>query len=243
MPALFGYLFSLLVFIGGGYAGLVWLTELPPKAISAPLTMATAARLHSHQGRSKAMQSSAADKAEIAHIGALPAVENNVAPAKDLEESDPASERKERPTDYGENQEGSDKEDPLARDNAPAQNALASGETGIALDRNVPFETVDNGNAALKNVGGVTAGSPAAAQINANSSKDSRIRSAHYGNSRPRKQAKREFKLEDRHDRDRKTIQPSRAGLVMMTLQTIEFSDGHREERLLPIRHSWADND
>jgi hypothetical protein len=30
MPAFFAYLFSIAVFVGGGYAGLVWLTSPPP---------------------------------------------------------------------------------------------------------------------------------------------------------------------------------------------------------------------
>jgi hypothetical protein len=29
----------------------------------------------------------------------------------------------------------------------------------------------------------------------------------------------------------------------MMTLRTIEYPDGHRERRLLPVRQFWAESD
>jgi hypothetical protein len=32
--------------------------------------------------------------------------------------------------------------------------------------------------------------------------------------------------------------EPERSKLVMMTLETIEFPDGHREQRLVPLKHS-----
>jgi hypothetical protein len=285
MPALFAYLFSLLIFIGGGYAGLIWLTGPPVKTGSSPMAMAEmTGRLHPHNGRSKAPQPSVSDVAN-ANLGAPAAHEtpsaheteteatsapgaksanasgsDNAGPGTTAEGSATAAgagadasrgseqDKKDSPIRDTQN---SDKIDSPNRD-APVQNDASAQDKVLAKTDGIGSqksqsqpETTATGNVSSENPQSkpVTPAADArngAASSDTASRKEIMSRSAH----RPQKEARRDGKPRDRYDGSRKIFQQaSRSKLVMMTLQTIEFPDGHREQRLLPLRHSGTEDE
>lgn len=238
MPALFAYLFSLLIFVGGGYAGLVWLTEPTPEAAhSTGMTM----KARVHPGRAKALSSTLEirDTARIDESDAQKSVALSTKPKNVDLSASTASKRQETSGEHGENQASFGKRDPLARENEAAETAPPKNENADLLNGRA-LEAVDNGNAVAKSQNRGPLGSPT---NHASRIKDAMIQPAYKEKAAGvRKEAKRVIEQKDQLG-DHKRIESSR-GLVMMTLRTIEFSDGHREERLLPMqRRPWAERD
>lgn len=249
MPALFAYLLSLAVFIGGGYVGLIWLTEPSAKIVSQPA--ATTAQLHRPKEQSTALRPSASDKTSIADLGSSPAIEPEIPRVRIIPGSDPSShgtsEGEHKAVsglyDHGDkDRQKSDETDPLNRDNAPPPNALAKTDEIGSLDGNA-YETGYTGNISPKKP--LSKPTQPASARNAALRKDPTTPSDHTSQARPQKETTLAARHGDRQDGSRRTVkqQSARSNLVMMTLRTIEFPDGHREQRLLPLRRSWAAND
>jgi hypothetical protein len=228
MPALFAYLLSLLVFICGGYAGLVWLTEPVPQA---PQTTGMAMRARVPSGRTKSL-SLTPKNADAPNIDASNAQQNEIPSAQHVNAAVSTSalnKRQETPGERGGNQPLSLERDPPTRENEAAEIAPKRNDGADLFNAKAHVEAIDNANAPKSQNGG-SVGSPTKT---ANPSKNAMIQSAQE-KPRFRKATKRGVEQRDQPGR-RRDIEPTQ-GLVMMTLRTIEFPDGHREEHLLPMR-------
>jgi hypothetical protein len=137
--------------------------------------------------------------------------------------------RQETPGERGGNQPLSLERDPPARENEAAEIAPKGNDGADLFNAKAHVEAIDNANAPKSQNGG-SVGSPTKT---ANPSKNAMIQSAQE-KPRFRKATKRGVEQRDQPGR-RRDIEPTQ-GLVMMTLRTIEFPDGHREEHLLPMR-------
>ena len=269
MPALFAYLFSLIIFVGGGYAGLVWLTE-PPAAIP---TVVAAAKAHPHPRRHHDPELSAeASGSETAHGEQPPPAKQVEAAKPDIVSTNAAKEADASPAP----DEMGGKKDEVADKQPDQQTAAVDSPTA-----NIQADHTDNANAQINSADNqqseptkpagdtptkaalnqetTSAPAPSTPATQATSTRATSTQAtstqapaaqatATHTSVRP---SPRPHKMASiRNDgRAEKTIEPhsasraSQSHLVMMTLQTLEFADGHREQRLMPLHRSRSDED
>ena len=280
MPALFAYLFSLIIFVGGGYAGLIWLTE-PPAAVP---TVVAAAKAHPHPRRHHEPDLSAeASGSETAHSEQSPPAKQVEAAKPDIVTTSAAKEADASPAP----DEAGGKKDEVADKKPDQQTAVVeSPPANIQADHT---DQTDNANAQINSANEINSAdnqqseptkpagdTPTKAVLNqetistpalptpatstqatstqatstqatstpATAAQTTATHTSARPPSRPHKVASirndgRAEKTMERHSAPR----ASQSHLVMMTLQTLEFADGHREQRLMPLRRSRSDED
>jgi hypothetical protein len=248
MPALFAYLFSLVVFIGGGYAGLIWLTEPPAATNRAPMsaTALAALRKHPHQGR-KTLRSTPDYRDDTEITGARSDSPDDVPPVKNIREPEPSvglttEEHKAASSEHDADNQNQHISQNAAPDTPPRQATLAETGKGGPADDHSRAEKNYTGTALESQRS--EPGTARPAQKKGAEHENPAHRVAPQAKFLAQKELRENADLGDRHDGGRKKVQQaSRPPLVMMTLRTLEFPDGHREERLLPLQRAWREGD
>ena len=253
MPALFAYLLSITVFIGAGYAGLVWLTEPPP---AKPSAMSTVASAHS-KSNFKPTVAAADDASRLDSVGSTsefvstpePAAGAAAAPAPrsqavvaSVPEAQPEQPVQEAPQearqdlrqDRSEGQDAADGADRAIPLTAP-RHQLRSGARVVTTTEHEPSALGQGAPALTSKL--MLLPKPVLSPKAANAVARWFGAAAAEAHARPR--PREPMARAKQHS----TREASRSRYVMMTLRTIEYPDRHREQRLLPLRQFWAASD
>jgi len=296
MRALLAYLFSIAIFIGGGYAGLVWLTNPPTEGTvqsassqskkSGVTTKETKTRAHdTTAGASKkAAVKPLEDEPVDAISSGAQVTDRNIAlelpggkAGAEVKPADKATAAAEQPLSQQSNVPDAPSAQTLIgkTDNRPAKGCMPIGLTaqGQLVFPMQCREVLEHDRATIKEVRPST-GEPAQTQTGARAQsappvhetaakKESAKSLAAQGDGvnqnlpssasienaavRPETVSKNDTKTvpenADPQAKENKVESPkqrraSRSKPVMMILRTIEFPDGHREQRLLPMNPS-----
>jgi hypothetical protein len=253
MPALFAYLLSITVFVGAGYAGLVWLTEPPP---AKPAAMSTVASAHLRPNF----------KPEVAAADDASRRDSVVSTSEPVSTPEPAAGDPTTPAPQSQAAVASVSE---AKPEQPVQEAPQEARQDLRQDRSEGQDEADGAYRAIP-VPASRHQLRSRARLAATTEHESSARSqgtpalapkplllprpvlspnaanavagwfgaaAAEAHARPRP---REPMVRDKQHSRREASRPR---YVMMTLRTIEYPDGHREQRLLPLRQFWASSD
>jgi hypothetical protein len=240
MPALFAYLLSITIFVGAGYAGLVWLTEAPP---AKPSAMRTVGSAHSRPdfkpnvaatddaSRRDAVVSTSEPASTPEPVAGAPmapapqsqAAVTSVPEAKPVQEAPQVARQ-----DRNESQEAADGAD-RARLVLASRHQVRSGAKLAATTEHEPSAR-GQGTLALAPKPML---SPKAANAVA----------AWFGAAAAEAHAKPRPREPMAPAKQHSTRDASRSRYVMMTLRTIEYPDGHRDQRLLPLSQFLAASD
>jgi hypothetical protein len=274
MPALFAYILAVVLLIGGGYAGLHWLTEPPP--------------VTNHGGKEPAKAKKTAEKtAEKTqpHPDADSGRSTELRPSPSSVPSEPSAKAAADPQPAGD-----PSKDAQARtDGNPAKDAAdvprggcmpwgITGKGELVFPMECQAILAQNGAGQTPRQPTVADSTPAAKQTEARQTEAKETGTAAHADAAPSNPAPtpnepaaadpdQKAKIEDRpsavgagtkpgkgsaeteaiktKEATRKASKPSRPSKtshpkgVMMVLRTIEFPDGHREQRLLSLDH-WG---
>ena len=238
MPALLAYLLSIAIFVGGAYAGLVWLTEPVESSKAANSTASsTVARsqrskirspIKEKQPKPEAPFETKADRSDESQGGnASASGSKNAKTETGVEHSDnPAvREPQEAVADFSSSPAQSGPSNPTQT--VTLQNDSGRG-SGLAAEQ--PPVSVRKPAATADAVHPMKPRPKIAKKPEVHFESDSapEVRTAQR---KPDQRSSNDDKLKSGIGE-----QASRSGLVLMTLRTIEFPDGHRERRLVPLR-------
>jgi len=267
MAALFAYLVSIAIFIGGAYGGMIWLTEpvehdkvvksaaLPAVARSHRPKMKTAAK--DKQPKPNAPVEAKADKPNESQGGTIlddaqktaedeartsPSPSDNHAIEAESTDAANAKQQPDRPdiaakteTEHVNSPDAAEPHEAIA-DLSPSPAPNGTSRSGSVREPALPDEHPAinvRKSAATSNASQSAKPQEPEARTERDSASDARaVQRKLDRRSVSASEAKPKF--------SRTSERTSRSGLVMMTLRTIEFPDGHRERRLLPLH---GDND
>jgi hypothetical protein len=233
MQLLIGYLVALAVFLGGGYAGVQWLlTPDDPSALAqnSRAEPASARLINAKKIRdARALHRKQAET--LAEAGAKPGVAPKAAEAAaegGEADSTKIADRSDTPAAADRPQDPPEAPAATAAANDPKLDARAEISPIVAPEKikPVPNETQARQRPAGKNDG-------ARKPIEAKAGPASEPTAAHAEAAMNKKQAAAKKKRVER-------IASSSRKPIMMILRTIEFPDGHREQRLLPMSQARA---
>jgi hypothetical protein len=240
MAALFAYLLTIGVFLGGGYGALYWLSG-GMDTFGPPVSVKTAQPAHAKPALARVAIGATSGAASSRHSDAQP----SSVPARRAEVSKPAAQQ-----DVSEQKQQTPTA-PEPRRNEAAADATAQSKQAAATDQKtaaVPASPA--GPQAQSTASNDGRDAPAAA---VRSTIDQHAKSADQakGTERPAATARQAAKSHaakvasryggTRHDERRARDDARDPGLVRMTQQTIEFPDGRRVTRLIPFRDSDDD--
>jgi hypothetical protein len=240
MPALFAYLLSISVFVGAGYAGLVWLTEPLPAKPSATSTVGSAyARPKLKHEAVAADDASPRDPASSSE----PAASAPNAPAP---QPQPAAEAASEAKPEQHAQEPREEARQLPRQDRSKDNHVADsvdGTTPVAASGHALRGGPDVIATAEHQQPGSSRETPPLLPKPVLSPKAANAVAQWFGAHAAERHARPKPRETMVRAKQHSVREASRSRYVMMTLRTIEYPDGHRERRLLPVRQFWAESD
>lgn len=249
MPALIGYLVTLVVFLGGGYAGMQWLTtpEDIPAAVAVHRSIEPVKSSRARLLARKKHEAAAEREASAAPVvtTTAPARDNPATAAVELiasaADTDPVSVREPAPrSESGRAASVADK--PVVEAKSAVEAASAAKAAAIVGSKATAVATSGKPDIARDNQANGTAASAAAIppsvtgdfRVEKNVSSPLLVRNETEASGSKRATAMK-----------RRATRVASRKPVMMILRTVEFPDGRREQRLLPMpryRQAFAED-
>jgi hypothetical protein len=263
MPALFGYVFAVLVLLGGGYAGLQWLAEPLPVPSHSPVAGGKLSSKNKTLAQKSEPPYTGSDDRQSSEPGSAPSSNVSISPTQAAATPLPADDASQNtgaiPQTNPEKEVG----------DIPRGGCMPFGVTGkgelvfpmeckAVLTRNWDSQTPSQPSSTASRREAnqseparqtETAASAEVVPLNPAAGPDEATRTKPDANAKiadapanpdvamtPNKE-RAETEVNKLSKATKKASQPVRPKGVMMVLRTIEFPDGHREQRLMTMDH------